>query len=129
MAKQSTLEEIQLSMSVKLSSIWLIDMTLSGPNNSGLSEPGSEGKEEVLRIPQSFSVTGASPSDCLVSYPGYSVGGLTPLQWCNWCILRPQSTRQVGNGYMRMICIRCNIPLKYTETWFSYLICINYHKM
>ena len=34
----------------------------------------------MLRIPQSSSITGTSPSDCLLSYPGYSfVGGVLPL--------------------------------------------------
>ena len=31
--------------------------------------------EEVLRIPQISSITGTSPADCLVSYPGHSLGG------------------------------------------------------
>ena len=39
------------------------------------SEPGSDGNEEVLCIPQSAGITKASPSDCLVSYPGHSLGG------------------------------------------------------
>ena len=34
------------------------------------SGPGRNGDEEVLRIPQSSSITGTSPSDFLVSYPG-----------------------------------------------------------
>ena len=29
------------------------------------------GNEGVLRIPQSPCITGTSPLDCLVSYPGY----------------------------------------------------------
>ena len=35
------------------------------------SGPGSDGNEELLRIPQSSSITGTSASDCLVegSYP------------------------------------------------------------
>ena len=33
------------------SSIWLIDMTLSGTISLGQSEPGSDGSEEVLWIP------------------------------------------------------------------------------
>ena len=41
----------------------------------GQSEPGSNGNEEVLCIPQSPSITGTSPSDCLVSYQGHSLGG------------------------------------------------------
>ena len=37
------------------------------------SELGSDDNEEVLHIPQSPSITGASPSDCLMPYPGYSL--------------------------------------------------------
>ena len=40
----------------------------------GLSELGSDGNEGVLHIPQNSSITGASPSDCLMSYPGHSLG-------------------------------------------------------
>ena len=32
--------------------IWSIDRTLSGATTLGQSEPGSDGNEEVLRIPQ-----------------------------------------------------------------------------
>ena len=55
-------------------SIWPIDRTLSGANTPGQSGPGSDGYEVVLHIPKSSNITGASPSDCLVSYPGHSVG-------------------------------------------------------
>ncbi len=48
----------------------------------------------MLHIPQSSSITGDSPSDCLVSYPGHSLGGVTPLQKCSRCILQPQPTGQ-----------------------------------
>ena len=41
----------------------------------GQSRPGSDGNEEVLRIPQSSSIAGTSPSDCLVSYLGHLLGG------------------------------------------------------
>ena len=40
---------------------------------------GANGNEGVLRIPQSSSIAGTSPSDCLVSYPGYSLAGVLPL--------------------------------------------------
>ena len=43
-------------------------MTPSGANIPGQSEPGSDGNEEVLHIPQSSSMT----EDCLVSYPGHA---------------------------------------------------------
>ena len=41
----------------------------------GQSGPGSNGNEGVLRIPQSPSITGTSPTHCLVSYTGHSLGG------------------------------------------------------
>ena len=49
-------------------------MTLSGATILVQSEPGSNGNEGVLRIPQS-STAGVSPSDCLMSYPKHSLGG------------------------------------------------------
>ena len=44
----------------------------------GQSGPGSNGNEGVLRILPAPSITGTSPSDCLVSYPGHSLGGSYP---------------------------------------------------
>ena len=38
------------------------------------SRPGSDGNKGVLRISQSSCITDASPSDCLVSYLGHSLG-------------------------------------------------------
>ena len=65
----------------------------------GQSGPGSNGNEGVLRIPQSSSITGTLPSDCLVSYPGHLLGGgLIPLQRCSQCILQPQPTGQESIG-------------------------------
>ena len=46
------------------SSVWSIDWT----TNSGQSGPGIDGNKGVLCIPQSSSITEASPADCLVSY-------------------------------------------------------------
>ena len=40
----------------------------------GQSGPGSNDNEGVLHIPLSPSITGTSPSECLVSYPRYSSG-------------------------------------------------------
>ena len=57
------------------SSIRHIDWTLSGATTPSQSEPGTDGNEGVFRVPQSSSITGASPSDCLMSYPGHSLGG------------------------------------------------------
>ena len=51
---------------------------LSGATTLGQSEPGSNGNEGVLRISQSSSIAGTSPSDCSVSYLGHSLGGSYP---------------------------------------------------
>ena len=51
-----------------------MDRALSGATTLGHSGPGSDDNEGVLHIPQSSSITGTSPSDCLVSYPGHSSG-------------------------------------------------------
>ena len=40
----------------------------------GQSGPRSNGNEGVLCIPQRPNITGTSPSDSLVSYPGHSLG-------------------------------------------------------
>ena len=61
------------------SSIWPIDRTLSGATTQGQSGPGSDGNEGMLCIPQSSSIIGTSPSDCLVAYPGHSLGVVLPL--------------------------------------------------
>ena len=45
----------------------------SGAIIPGRSGPGSNGREGVLRIPQISSITGTSPSDCFVSYPGHEL--------------------------------------------------------
>ena len=50
---------------------------------------GSDGNEKVHHIPQSSSITEASPSDCLVSYPEHLLGGaLTSQQRFSRCILQ-----------------------------------------
>ena len=57
-----------------------MDRALSGATILGQSGPGSDGNEEVFCIPQSSSIAGTSPSDCLVSYLGHLLGvGVLPL--------------------------------------------------
>ena len=46
----------------QFSSIWPIDKTLFDANSPGHSRPGSDSNEGELRIPQSSSITEASPS-------------------------------------------------------------------
>ena len=55
--------------------IWPIDKILSGATTLGQSGPGGDGNEGALHIPQSSSITEASPSDCSGSYPRHSLGG------------------------------------------------------
>ena len=55
---------------MQFSSIQPIDSALSGATTTGQNGPGSDGNEGVLRIPQSSSITGSLPLDCLVSYIG-----------------------------------------------------------
>ena len=42
-----------------------------GASTRGKSGPGSNTNKGILHIPQSPSITGTSPSDCLVSYRGH----------------------------------------------------------
>ena len=54
---------------------------------------GAMAMKRYSPIPQSTSITGASPSDCLVAYLGHSLGGgLAPQQRCSQCIQQPQLT-------------------------------------
>ena len=65
---------------MQFSSIQPIDRVLSGATTLGQSGPGNDSNEGVLCIPQSSSITGTSPSDCLVSYTRTLIeGGVLPL--------------------------------------------------
>ena len=55
------------------SSIQSIDGTLSSATTPGLSGLRSDSSERVLHIPESSSITEASPLDYLVSYPGHTL--------------------------------------------------------
>ena len=56
MCQKILFQAIQFCMSTQLSSIWPIDMTLSGATTPGQSGPGSDDNEKVLRISQSLNV-------------------------------------------------------------------------
>ena len=71
MSKTVPFQTIYFSISMQFSSIKPIDRALSGATIPGQSRPGSNGHKWVLCIPQSFNITEASPSNCLVSYPGH----------------------------------------------------------
>ena len=68
----------QFSISTQFSSIWPIGRTLSDATTLGQSRPGSNANKKVLCFPQSYSITGASSSDCLMSYPGHLLGESYP---------------------------------------------------
>ena len=85
---------IQFSISMQLVRSNPLIGHLSDATTPDQSGPGSHGNKGFLRIPQSSSITGTSPSDCSVSYTGHTCGGLTPLQRCSRCILQPTPTGQ-----------------------------------
>ena len=92
-------------------------MTLSCVTTPGPDEPLSDDNEEVLHIPQSSSITGNSPSDCLVSYQDNRCGDLTALQRCSGCILQspqptgPQDTCRGGGLTQLQRCSWCILQL------------------
>ena len=61
------------------SSIRPIDRNLSGATSCYQSGPRSTSNELVLRISLSSNITGASLSDCLMSYAGHSLVEVLPL--------------------------------------------------
>ena len=72
-------------------------MTLLGTIILGESGHGSDGNEGVLHIPESFTITGASPLDRLILYTGYSsypsvempsVYSIAPFDWAKQIIIR-----------------------------------------
>ena len=65
---------IFFSISTQFSSIWSIDKTISSATIPGQSGAGTDVNEGLIYIRQSSRITGASPSDCLESYSGYSLG-------------------------------------------------------
>ena len=71
-------QTIQFSLSRQFCSIWPVDRTKSVATSPGLCRPGSEGKNGVIRVPRTSSITGASPSDYLVLYPWHSMGEFYP---------------------------------------------------
>ena len=66
-------QTIQFRISTQLSSIWSIDRTLPLQTRVDLGMMAMKGYSTL-----SFSITGASPSDCLVSYPGDVFGESYP---------------------------------------------------
>ena len=102
MSKSVLFSENSVLHSAQFSSILLIDRTLSGATTPGQSGSGSDGNERVLHIPQSSSITGTFPSDCLVSYPEQSlVGGVFSL--CRGAVSIFYSPIQLGNDILVLV--------------------------
>ena len=78
MSKAVLFQTIQFSTSTLFSSIRLIDRNLSDATTSGQSGTGSDGNKGAFCILQSSRITGASPSDFLVSYLGHSLREFYP---------------------------------------------------
>ena len=124
-------QAIQLGISLQLSSIWPIDRTVLGATTQRESGPGSDGNEGVLCFPQSYSITGTSLSDCLVSYLGHTLwrgGSYPPLQRSSRSILQSQLTGQIRLKvnviaqlfYSNVIVLHVNPPM--TQSLLSILI-------
>ena len=61
MLKQSYFKQFNINM--QFSSVLAIDRTVSGATTPSQSRSGSDGNKGVFHIPQSSSITGASPAD------------------------------------------------------------------
>ena len=79
---------------------------LSGTTIPGQSGPGSDGIKGVLRIPQSSSITGNSPSDFFSVISRTLVGGVLPL--CREAVSVFYSPSRLGNHFL---------SLWYDSTW------------
>ena len=97
------------------SSIWSIDRTQSGATTPSQSGPGNNSNERVLCILQSSSITGASPSDCLMSYPGYWFGGWGGLLLCRDAVGVFYSPNRLG--YVMFNNIFIYQPLHMNRMW------------
>ena len=75
-----------------------IDRALSGATIPGQSGPGSNGNEGVPPYSPKLSITGTSPTDCLVSYTGHSlVGGVLP--FCRGAVCVFYSPRRLSKQF------------------------------
>ena len=82
--------------------------------------PGSDGNEGVLHIPQSSSITGTSPSNCLVSYLGDSLGRV--LHLCREAVCVFYSPSRLGKINVCIINCTCTyhfIQIRERQIWFD----------
>ena len=104
------------------SSIWPIDRTLLGHTYSAKNGPRGDDNKGILHTPQSSRITGASLSDCLVSYSGYSLleGILPLLQRCSRRILWTQQT-EPNYLFVESYCFKYSYQKQIIYTRSSYL--------
>ena len=67
MSKTDIFQTIQFSVSTLLSSIWPLDKSLQALPLRARVDLRAMAINDIFRIPQSSSITGVLPSDCLVS--------------------------------------------------------------
>ena len=66
--------------------------------------PGkSNGNNGVLHIPQRSSISGTSPSDCLMSYPRHSLEGVLPR--CREAVGVFYSLSRLGKNVLAFVCV------------------------
>ena len=115
------------------SSIWSIDRTLSGATIMGQNGPGSNGNEGVISTPQISSITGTSPSDCLVSYQGhfwvvsYSSAGMQLVYstaLANWADRLWDMSLSLSLSLIWFQVLLSNNNILYTIMWFQVFILI-----
>ena len=106
----------------RFSSIQPVDRALSSATTPGQSGPGSDGNEGVLCIPQSSSIAGTSPSDCLVSYQGHSLLVVGVLSLCREAVGVFYSPSWLG----KVAISEANASMKFCDVsffQFSYFPC------
>ena len=120
MSKTFLFLTIQLSVITQFSSILSIERTLSSSTTPGQRGPGRDGNKGVLRVSQSSSITGTSPSDCLVSCSGHSLAGFLPLCRKEVCVF--YSTSWLGKYNLSKSSIGCKILciiiINFLVIWF-----------
>ena len=125
-------QTIQFSLCTQFK--WPIGRTKSGSTTPVKNGLGSNGNEGVLRIPQSSSITGVSPSDFLCHIQDSHWGRITPLRRCSRCILQPQpmgwmlschiQDTRWGSLTSLQRCSRCILPPKPTGHYICVRVCV-----
>ena len=80
------------------------------------SGPESDGNDGVFRIIQIPSITGASPSDCLMSYPENSLGESYTFAEMLWVFQQPQPT---GSTHIFWNLFSCRRPRIFNNVFIS----------